>query len=65
MSKLTAAEKSAIEKLGHTLYTADFIEDWLDCEPENVFTNAPAALQQMGVEGFMAAVRCIVKNQEV
>lgn len=54
---LTPEEKWAIKLLNDPLYTVDFIEEWLSREPANIFSNAPAALQQMGVNGFMSAVR--------
>lgn len=60
MKKLTDAEKDAIQRIGDKLYTVDFVEEWLDRPAENVFTNAPAALQQMAVAGFMTAVRRLV-----
>lgn len=61
MSKLTDKEQQVIKRLDHNLYTVEFVAEWLDRKPENVFINAPAALQQMGVEGFMSAVRCLCR----
>lgn len=63
MSKLTDAEKAVVERLGNDLYTVDFIENWISRDPVNVFVNAPAALQQMGVNGYLEAVRMIVKME--
>lgn len=60
---LTPEERWAIKTLGHPLYTEEFIEDWLSRESANVFTNAPVALQQMGVNGFMDAVRRLTRQE--
>lgn len=60
MKKLTEDEKAVIQRLGDKLYTVDFVESWIDRPSENVFTNAIEALQQMAVEGFMAAVKRLV-----
>ena len=64
MMKLTDAEKAVIEQLGHSLYSVDFIENWISREPENVFVNAPAALQQMGVNGYLEAVKMIAGKEK-
>lgn len=63
MSKLTVAEKEVIQKLNHKLYMVNFVEEWATRPAENVFINAPAALQQAMVEGFIEAVRAIVKQK--
>lgn len=63
MNKLTVAEKEVIQKLNHKLYTVNFVEEWVTRPAENVFINAPAALQQAMVEGFIEAVRAIVKQK--
>ncbi len=62
MGSLTEQEIAVIKKLNHSLYTVEFINERMGRRPENVLINAPAALQQMGVEGFMDAVRCMVKE---
>lgn len=59
---LTPEEKWAIKTLNDPIYTVEFIEDWLSREPVNVFSNAPAALQQMGVNGFLSAVRRLTQS---
>lgn len=56
MKTLTDKEKDIIRILDDPLYTVEFCEEWLSGEPENVFANAPAALQQSMVEGFVRAV---------
>lgn len=61
MSKLTDRERQVIKKLDHGLYTVEFVDEWLSRESENVFMNAPASLQRMGVEGFMSAVRSLCR----
>lgn len=61
MKGLTAEERLVIEELNDSLYTPQFVEEWLGRTPENVLVNAPAALQQMSVIGFVRAVRCMVK----
>ena len=66
MMKLNDVEKAIIERLGHNLYTPDFIESWINREAENVFANAPAALQQMGANGYLEAVKMVAaaKNEK-
>lgn len=51
-------EKEIIEKLGHPVYTAEFVEQWIG-RNDNVYANAPAALQAMGAKGFYEAVQCM------
>lgn len=55
--KITDIEKRIIQELRDPLYSVEFVNDWLSRPTENVFVNAPAALQQAMVEGFMVAVR--------
>lgn len=57
---LSQAEKDLINRMNHPMYTVSFIESWLNRPPANVYSNAPTALQQCMVEGFMEAVRAIV-----
>lgn len=40
--KLTEAEKEIVKKLAHSLYTVDFLEEWIN-RNDNVFVNAPSA----------------------
>lgn len=56
MKTLSDKEKDIIGMLDDPLYTVEFCEEWLSRDPENVFANAPAALQQSMVEGFVRAV---------
>lgn len=54
---MTDMEKSIIELLNDELYTVQFVEDWTRRPAENVFINAPAALQQIEAIGFYRAVQ--------
>lgn len=56
MGKLTEQEKRIVAKIGHPLYTVEFLEEWIN-RTDNVFVNAPAALQAMGAKGFYEAVQ--------
>lgn len=53
---MTEAEKRIICALGDPLYTVEFLEEWIN-RNDNVFINAPAALQAMGAKGYYQAVR--------
>ena len=56
MIQLTDKEKELITKLGDPYYTVSNIEKWIN-RSDNVFTNAPAALQAMGVKGYYEAIK--------
>lgn len=60
---MTDREKEVVRELNHPLYTVEFLEEWKDRD-DNVFTNAPGALQAMGANGFYEAVKRMVTNQE-
>lgn len=60
---MTDKEKEIVKELNHPLYTVEFLEEWKD-RNDNVFVNAPAALQAMGANGFYEAVKRMVANQE-
>lgn len=60
---MTDKEKEIVKELNHPLYTVEFLEEWKDRE-ENVFVNAPAALQAMGANGFYEAVKKMAENQQ-
>ncbi len=62
--KLTEDEKRVIENLGDSLYTVEYVEDWLNFN-EDVFTNTVGALNCASVKGFLVAVDCIVKNSKM
>lgn len=53
---LSEQEKNIIAKLGDKVYTVDYITEWVNRE-DNVFSNAPAALQAMGATGYYRAVQ--------
>lgn len=55
---LTDREKEIVSSLAHPLYTVEYIEGWIN-RNDNVFVNAPAALNTMGAWGFYEAVRTI------
>lgn len=61
--KLTEEEKRIIRKLNHPTYTVEWVEEWVD-RNDNVFTNALAALQAMGANGFYTAVRSLIVTPE-
>lgn len=61
---LSQAEKDLINRMNHPMYTVSFIESWLNRPPVNVYSNAPTALQQCLVEGFMQAVRAMAAVEE-
>ena len=63
MTEMTLKEKEVVERLNHPLYTTSFLEEWLE-RKDNVFVNAPAALQAMGAKGFYEAVKQIAKDEE-
>ena len=62
-SALTDTERWVIKLLNDPLYTVDFIEEWLSSEPADIFINAPVALQKMGVNGFLTAVRRLAQSE--
>jgi len=55
---LTDAERNIIRALGDSLYTEEFLEEWLN-RNDNIDFNAPAALQIMGAHGYFKAVRAL------
>ena len=65
MGKITITEKqeAIIRRLNDPLYTVEFLKEWVN-RNDNVFINAPAALQAMGASGFFAAVRAIERVKE-
>lgn len=50
----SSAEIEIIEKLGHPLYTVEFLEEWVG-RNDNVMVNAPAALQ--AIEQVLAVIK--------
>ena len=60
MVTLSEKQKDIISRLDDKLYTAEFLQEWLN-NNDNVAVNAPGALQAMGAKGFFAAVLQIEK----
>lgn len=60
---MTDKEKEIVRELNHPLYTVDYLEEWKD-RKDNVFVNAPAALQAMGTNGFYEAVKRIAESRK-
>lgn len=56
MIKLTEIEKKIINDIADPLYTADFVEKWINRD-DNVIINPFAALQAMGAKGYHQAVK--------
>ena len=56
MIKLTEPEKQIIDELNDKLYTAEFVEEWINRD-DNVIINPFAALQAMGAKGYHQAVK--------
>lgn len=56
MIKLTELEKQIITELGDSLYTVEFVEEWIN-RSDNVMINPIAALQTMGANGYYQAVK--------
>ncbi len=56
MIKLTELEKQIIDELNDKLYTAEFVEEWINRD-DNVIINPFAALQAMGAKGYHQAVK--------
>lgn len=59
---MTKLEKLIVELLDDKLFTVEFVDEWTQRPTENVFINAPAALQQMAVDGFYRAVRIMAEK---
>lgn len=53
---MTDREKQIVRLIDHPIYTVEFLEEWTN-RCDNVFINAPAALQTMGAKGFYAAIK--------
>ena len=53
---MTDREKEIVKDLNHSLYTVEYLEEWIN-RNDNVFVNAPAALQAMSAKGYYEAVK--------
>ena len=60
---MTEREREITRELNHPIYTVEFVEEWAN-RNDNVFVNAPAALQAMGAKGFLTAVEMMARQQE-
>ena len=58
---MTDAEKQIVKAIDHPIYTVEFLEEWTR-RNDNVFINAPAALQAMGAKGFYEAVKRLAER---
>lgn len=58
---LTDEEKHVIDCMKDSVYTSEFVEEWVN-RGDNVSVNAPSALQAMGAKGFYRAVKHIVND---
>ena len=65
MEKITITEKQKeiIRRLNDPHYTVEILQEWVN-RNDNVFVNAPAALEAMGAKGFFAAVRAIERAEQ-
>ena len=59
---MTDREKEIIKDLNHSLYTVEYLEQWAN-RNDNVFVNAPAALQAMGAKGYYEAVKRMAASE--
>ena len=59
---MTNDERRMIGLLEDNVYNVDFMEEWISSESASVSLNPVAALQQSAALGFMAAVRCLLKD---
>lgn len=60
---MTDREKEIIKGLNHSLYTVEYLEDWVN-RNDNVYVNAPAALQAMGAKGYYEAIKRMAENEQ-
>ena len=61
---LSDKEKEIIGMLDDSLYTVEYIEEWIN-RNDNVFVNAPSALSAMGEKGFYQAVKRMAEKKVV
>ena len=59
---MTDREKDIIKDLNHSLYTVEYLEEWVN-RNDNVFENAPAALQAMRAKGYYEAVKRMAASE--
>lgn len=56
--KLSDGQIEIIKKLGHPLFTPEYIANWINRD-DDVMINAPAALSAIEAKGFYEAVKAI------
>lgn len=61
---LTDTERRLVEQLNHSVYTVDYLEEWIN-RNDNVYLNAPSALNAMGAKGFYSAVKMMAEKSGV
>ncbi len=61
---LTDNEKAIVIRLNHPFYTIDFLEEWVN-RNDDVYVNAPAALQACTACGFYQAIKAMAQNNVV
>lgn len=59
---MTDKEKEIVKRLAHPLYTVEYLEEWIN-RNDNVFVNAPAALQATGAKEYYEAVKRMAVNE--
>lgn len=59
---MTDREKDIIKDLNHSLYTVEYLEEWVN-RNENIFVNAPAALRAMSAKGYYEAVKRMAASE--
>ncbi len=59
---MTEKEKDIIKELDHSLYTVEFLEEWIN-RNDDVFANAAAALQAMSAKGYYEAVKRMAASE--
>ena len=59
--EMTDREKEITKSLNHAIYTVEYLEEWINRD-DNVFLNAPAALQAMGAKGYYEAIKRIAEG---
>lgn len=58
MITLSNSQRAIVENLNHSLYTPDFLQEWINCN-DNVQVNVVNALQAVEAKGFFEAVKCM------
>lgn len=59
--EMTEQERQIVRELGHSLYTVEYLETWIN-RNDNVMCNAVAALTAMGAKGYYDAVKMMAKQ---